>query len=157
LNFNISDSTGRTIGAGIGVLFFTKDMSTLVHAEAMLTDSAFDPNYLNSGEGGFDQILSQSKWNGFQDTVSIATTAKNEFLDLTWRYDLATPWGAGLELAPVNLFVDESSAHQAWFITSATLTPIGGVPEPAAWSLMLMGVGAVGAGLRTRRRKTLVA
>ena len=27
------------------------------------------------------------------------------------------------------------------------------VPEPATWSLMIMGVGAVGASLRNRRRR----
>jgi hypothetical protein len=30
-----------------------------------------------------------------------------------------------------------------------------GVPEPASWSLMIVGMGAVGAILRTRRRKAL--
>lgn len=32
-----------------------------------------------------------------------------------------------------------------------------GVPEPASWSLMIMGVGGVGAALRTRRRKAVPA
>ena len=36
-------------------------------------------------------------------------------------------------------------------------TGFTGAPEPAAWSLMLMGVGGVGALLRTRRRKALAA
>ncbi|MBL8556893.1 MAG: PEPxxWA-CTERM sorting domain-containing protein [Phenylobacterium sp.] len=30
--------------------------------------------------------------------------------------------------------------------------PVGGVPEPATWALMLVGFGAAGAGLRRRRR-----
>ena len=33
----------------------------------------------------------------------------------------------------------------------------GGVPEPASWALMLLGVGGVGAVLRTRRRKAVAA
>ncbi|HEY3947479.1 PEPxxWA-CTERM sorting domain-containing protein [Phenylobacterium sp.] len=39
-------------------------------------------------------------------------------------------------------------------VTSGTGTgqsPAGGVPEPAAWALMLMGFGLAGAGLRRRR------
>lgn len=30
-----------------------------------------------------------------------------------------------------------------------------GVPEPAAWALLILGFGAVGAGMRTRRRLPL--
>lgn len=40
-----------------------------------------------------------------------------------------------------------------------TITPgaaTAAVPEPATWSLMLLGVGMVGAGLRSRRRNTSV-
>jgi hypothetical protein len=33
----------------------------------------------------------------------------------------------------------------------------GGVPEPAAWSLMILGTGFAGAGLRSRRRKAALA
>jgi len=33
----------------------------------------------------------------------------------------------------------------------------GGVPEPASWTLMIMGFGAIGAGLRRRRTVALVA
>lgn len=40
-------------------------------------------------------------------------------------------------------------------ITLGAATP-GGVPEPAAWTMMLLGVGAVGASLRASR-KTLAA
>ena len=33
----------------------------------------------------------------------------------------------------------------------------GGVPEPAAWALMIVGLGGVGVSLRSRRRGTLAA
>ncbi|MBI1199082.1 MAG: PEP-CTERM sorting domain-containing protein [Phenylobacterium sp.] len=36
-------------------------------------------------------------------------------------------------------------------ITSARITEVGAVPEPAAWSLMIAGFGAAGAVLRRRR------
>lgn len=34
---------------------------------------------------------------------------------------------------------------------------VGGVPEPASWAMMLAGFGAVGAGLRSQRRKFVFA
>jgi len=39
-------------------------------------------------------------------------------------------------------------------LDGVTLTP---VPEPATWALMLVGVGALGAGLRMRRREVFAA
>ena len=34
-------------------------------------------------------------------------------------------------------------------------TPVSGTPEPTTWSLMILGVGGMGAALRTRRRKAV--
>jgi hypothetical protein len=41
--------------------------------------------------------------------------------------------------------------------TTAAGTFAGGVPEPAAWSLMLLGAGMLGAGLRRKRTLTAAA
>ena len=49
-----------------------------------------------------------------------------------------------------NYFFDAGNAQFA-----ATFTQ--GVPEPATWAMMLFGVGMIGAGLRTTRRKNHVA
>jgi hypothetical protein len=40
---------------------------------------------------------------------------------------------------------------------TVTVLPNPGVPEPASWALMLVGVGALGAVLRGRRRQSLAA
>ncbi|MBS0333428.1 MAG: PEPxxWA-CTERM sorting domain-containing protein, partial [Proteobacteria bacterium] len=49
----------------------------------------------------------------------------------------------------------------AWPVQHATLVvsgaPDGAVREPAAWALMIMGFGGVGAGLRRRRAPCTVA
>jgi hypothetical protein len=36
-------------------------------------------------------------------------------------------------------------------------TIASGVPEPATWATMLLGVGCIGAGLRTRRKAAMIA
>lgn len=37
-------------------------------------------------------------------------------------------------------------------ITNDVLPPMGGVPEPATWALLIMGFGAVGGAMRARKR-----
>ena len=58
-------------------------------------------------------------------------------------------------------YIGASAPGQWWIVgtqsgEAGTLT-ISAAPEPAAWSLMILGVGGVGAALRTRRRKALAA
>lgn len=45
--------------------------------------------------------------------------------------------------------VDSAGSGDYWVMDNVTY---GAVPEPAAWALMLMGVGGIGAGLRSARR-----
>jgi hypothetical protein len=42
-------------------------------------------------------------------------------------------------------------------VTFGSSTVGGGVPEPATWAMMLLGVGMIGTGLRTMRRKNDMA
>lgn len=54
---------------------------------------------------------------------------------------------------------DQGLGDEGWGINSATIDGnafAGGVPEPAAWSLMILGFGLVGSALRAER-KTRVA
>jgi hypothetical protein len=65
----------------------------------------------------------------------------------------------------LNLMLSHGSS--AWILapgndvqtvtTTASGTFSGGVPEPAAWSLMLLGAGMLGAGLRRKRTLTAAA
>lgn len=46
----------------------------------------------------------------------------------------------------------ESDNHTVGFYTAESGTPVGSVPEPATWTMMILGFGAVGALARRPRR-----
>lgn len=46
----------------------------------------------------------------------------------------------------------ESDNHTVGFFTKESGTPVGAVPEPATWAMMIVGFGAVGAMMRRRGR-----
>ena len=55
----------------------------------------------------------------------------------------------------VDAFSDPSVTALEYDRLSLTLglnTPVGGVPEPATWAMMLIGFGGIGAAMRTRRK-----
>lgn len=62
----------------------------------------------------------------------------------------------------INLFIDdgavggEASAGYVDYVrvfdTPTGTLPVGGVPEPSTWALLILGFGAVGSALRARRR-----
>jgi hypothetical protein len=49
------------------------------------------------------------------------------------------------------------AAGQDLYQNFATVGTIGGVPEPAAWGLMIMGFGGIGAAMRRRRGRAFAA
>ena len=54
---------------------------------------------------------------------------------------------------PPGFYQQYNSPFAAGTYTNLTLSPAGGVPEPASWAMMLMGFGLVGFGLRNRRKQ----
>ena len=54
------------------------------------------------------------------------------------------------KITGINLFSKQNSLETDDFARLA-----GGVPEPSTWALMMLGIGGVGASLRSRRRMTL--
>jgi hypothetical protein len=84
----------------------------------------------------------------------------------TWK----TAFDAGIIDGGFGLTTRESASLPAIYTDKLLLTVVSGdglysvsevqafgaaVPEPATWAMMLIGVAAIGAGLRTQRRTTL--
>lgn len=63
----------------------------------------------------------------------------------------ASPWGNVSGVASNADFIWSQPDSTNWADFSTTLTAPAGVPEPAAWAMLLMGVLGVGATLRGRR------
>jgi hypothetical protein len=65
-----------------------------------------------------------------------------------------TAHGTGILLTG---FASAVTPDPGWSGLSPDIANIGGVPEPATWTMALVGVGAVGGALRMARRKAGVA
>jgi len=50
----------------------------------------------------------------------------------------------------------ESDNHTVGYATSQSGTPLGPVPEPATWAMLIAGFGIIGAGLRRRSRDAVL-
>jgi hypothetical protein len=59
--------------------------------------------------------------------------------------------------SPGSFVVDNSYAVATGAETDTLAAQFNAVPEPATWAMMLLGVGMIGAGLRTARRKNDMA
>ena len=74
-------------------------------------------------------------WNSFDDAASDAAHSR-EWGGIHWSFDNAAGLAAGYEVGAFDLSRDAFSA----------------APEPSTWGLMILGMGALGALLRRRRR-----
>jgi hypothetical protein len=84
--------------------------------------------------------------------ASIATGQFNGWHNDTFTF---TAGGTGSDLLSF-LAIGGSAQAQPPFALLDNVT-VSAVPEPATWALMLVGVGALGAGLRMRRREVFAA
>lgn len=84
----------------------------------------------------------------------------------TFTYTIGANSHGQMDYVPETLTFDASGPTTLTFTSLDVGSPYGpvvgnvsvtGVPEPAAWALMLLGVGAMGASLRARRSRASVA
>jgi PEP-CTERM motif len=85
---------------------------------------------------------------GPYNLVEIEDDGTNEF----WR--LANP--ITLDPSTYTLTINGNNSGAGSLGGSITIRPSVAVPEPATWTMMLLGFGAVGYAMRRRRRPTLM-
>jgi hypothetical protein len=100
-------------------------------ADNEVTDISLNGHSLGAGVGF-------SSWTGFSASTADFVAGANSltFTVKNWAQATGNPTGLRVEF-------NESS--------------VAGAPEPAAWALMIMGFGGVGATLRSQRRRGAVA
>ena len=129
-----------------GVVDFTGDMATSVDGvlDFRGTDHTIDDVYANTSFDGYD----------------VAVLTNGGKIGLAFAYTLV---GGAPTLATYDVFGKTYPAAAAGDVktdlytlaTSGSLTPVSAAPEPAAWALMIAGVGLAGAALRYGRREAV--
>ena len=90
--------------------------------------------------------------------ITLASGASFTIGNTSW-----TPWsgtftGNALDTSPTLMIKNGTPGSQLDFVDNVSIVRTGGsVPEPAAWSLMILGFGLAGATLRRVRRAPLAA
>lgn len=115
------------------------------------TDAVTDPTH-NLGTTLANQLaaVQGAIWQIENPNLDIDGSSAVDSLINTYT---STSFLNGLSTGDMTVIYDTNSRspHQ----TLAFVTPIGGVPEPATWGLMIVGFGGMGAMLR--RRRTVLA
>ena len=144
--FSFSPSGSQLLGAapysGSGI-FTTSDTSTMVGGQTAVAitgiSGTINGSAINNAAGG-------NYGNYF--------TTGNYFLDGS-GVNITTASGIALNFfnqSSNNLYRINATNPFTTFYVAASSSAVAGVPEPAAWALMVGGFGMVGAAMRQRRR-----
>lgn len=120
--------------------------STLSSSNALLANLAAGYYYLGISSSGNEPV----------NATNNLLFQSGNFTDVRGPATNITP----TTLADFDAFAydDTPGAYQIT-LTGVTFGPaaVAGVPEPATWAMMLMGFGAIGAGLRRRKGRAIAA
>jgi hypothetical protein len=154
-DFTLLDNNGTTIDAS-GVITLTGDVIDAISGEVTgygaITGLITNPN--SPGPNILGDILYDNLFDpsvpGVDNYGIFLSTASGANFNL---FNLDS-WGANIPDNTATLYNDTAGAYVAngtFSISPATAA----VPEAAAWTLMLVGIGFAGASLRTSRRRSI--
>jgi hypothetical protein len=151
-SFNSSVVIFGTMGSltsanGSGAVLGTLDFSDTVGASLLDAVSGF-MSFADTSGGDFTFNVSSVKTLSYSHIAGISTSIT--------LYLLGTAGDAHLGLAPApaseTITVNQTGGSAYSASASIAAPPSMGAPEPAAWSLMFIGLGLAGGTLRARRR-----
>jgi hypothetical protein len=147
------------VQAGTTLVFYIQDLNPGRSANRFYSDAAM--NLDGAGGAAVQHIYSTAFNVGADGLVSTGGASPQTFAVPTGAYTYV-----GFEDLPATDPFHDFNYHDETFIftdvstnapTTSPLIPTGGVPEPSAWALMLLGFGGLGASLRHNRARGLAA
>jgi hypothetical protein len=97
------------------------------------------------------------------NSLTWLNNAQDRYINLAFDGSLSTPGVVDLRLGDLSGGADTNGSWECdncfdiRDVASGSVTSPAGVPEPAAWALMLVGFGGLGAVLRRRKARLAVA
>jgi hypothetical protein len=154
------------IGDSVHAEYLYPDTNTLYADLGTAVVGAGSPTYANVNGGNvlnIDITGSQIVFSWFGAGASSAGTFDGvEFTDTTHPFTNAVLDGvtntpgilaSAVTLVGGSIFVDlNNGVYSPEQNITVDVNGVGGVPEPATWAMLLLGMGGVGAAMRSRRR-----
>ena len=147
------DPNGNVIGSGLvtGTISFAGAGTGIQPLSIYITSAP--ANTLGSGDASTNFTNSQYIFNNSFDVAADGTVSAYSFESVSnfgnGSYLRLKSDGAELSSYSSNYYISNFGANDLVFQTAAAA---GAVPEPATWTMMLMGFGAIGFSMRRRAR-----
>jgi hypothetical protein len=150
------DSTASVNGYTVGGFLNNALLSNPAIAAADLNNTYFyltGQTYLNAGNNSF--VVAHD--DGLQlniDGIGLVVDQPGPTSPVDTPFNVLAPTAG---LYNFELSYGETAGPPAELKFAINGAPVGGVPEPATWGMMLLGFGGIGMAMRTRRRKQVLA
>ncbi len=141
----IGDFLNNPAGLASGVANHTLDNTYL-----FITGSAF----LNAGDNAFAVSHDDGLQLSFDGGIGLVVDQPGPHSPILTPFNVHAPSAGTYNF---QLSYGECCGGPAELILDLNNAPVGGIPEPATWGLMLVGFGGLGAMLRRRRSVALTA